>query len=317
MTAPPFERASTAKRERRDVEFKERFDVDSNRDWCEIIKDIVAIANSGGGLLIFGLTNSATPSGFDPAPVLALDPAQVTDKLKKYTGEDFAEFEIQGIARGESVLAVMRIEAAPHPLVFTSPGTYKVSENEKGRAFAQGTIYFRHGAKSETANVHDLRDWLDSQLEAARRDWLARVQQVVDAPNDFRLAVVEHGADDEGDRPARIRLVDEPDAPVYGLLSPDVTHPYRQTELVDRLNELLNGEAHVTSHDMVAIRRSEGIDADTQPTFCHQPRFGSPQYSDAFADWILERYHGDPRFFTNAREHYLDLQRRKRAAPNR
>jgi predicted HTH transcriptional regulator len=35
-----------------DVDFKSAFDATSAGEWLEIIKDIVALANSGGGLLI-------------------------------------------------------------------------------------------------------------------------------------------------------------------------------------------------------------------------------------------------------------------------
>jgi predicted HTH transcriptional regulator len=34
------------------VDFKEIFSISSKADWCELIKDIVAMANSGGGILL-------------------------------------------------------------------------------------------------------------------------------------------------------------------------------------------------------------------------------------------------------------------------
>lgn len=40
-----------AKRESKHVEFKESFDPTASADWCELIKDVVAIGNSGGGYL--------------------------------------------------------------------------------------------------------------------------------------------------------------------------------------------------------------------------------------------------------------------------
>ena len=46
-----IQKALSAKRESKYVEFKQSFDPNSAREWCEIIKDIVAIANSGAGLL--------------------------------------------------------------------------------------------------------------------------------------------------------------------------------------------------------------------------------------------------------------------------
>src|ERR1035438_10821193 len=40
------------------VEYKSSFDSNSPADWAEIIKDIVALANSGGGAIIFGRAHS-------------------------------------------------------------------------------------------------------------------------------------------------------------------------------------------------------------------------------------------------------------------
>lgn len=39
-----IKRALIASRESKFIEFKEAFDVSSPRDWCELIKDIVALA---------------------------------------------------------------------------------------------------------------------------------------------------------------------------------------------------------------------------------------------------------------------------------
>ncbi len=46
-----IEKALTATCETKFIEFKSRFDVDSKQDWCEVIKDIIAISNSGGGIM--------------------------------------------------------------------------------------------------------------------------------------------------------------------------------------------------------------------------------------------------------------------------
>lgn len=44
-----IKRGLTAKRESKYIEFKSAFDVESAAEWCEIVKDIVALCNSGGG----------------------------------------------------------------------------------------------------------------------------------------------------------------------------------------------------------------------------------------------------------------------------
>ena len=73
------------------VEYKASFDPSSGADWLEIIKDIVALANSGGGVIVFGIADNGKVSGFDPSALTGIDPAVLTDKISKYTGQQFAE----------------------------------------------------------------------------------------------------------------------------------------------------------------------------------------------------------------------------------
>ncbi len=47
-------RAINAKRGAKYVEFKGLGEITSPQDWCEVIKDIVAIANAGGATLVLG-----------------------------------------------------------------------------------------------------------------------------------------------------------------------------------------------------------------------------------------------------------------------
>lgn len=75
------ERAKRAKRESKYIEFKSEFEATSPGDWCEIIKDLVAISNSGGGVVAFGLDSRGNPTGNDVSSVLSLDPAEITDKI--------------------------------------------------------------------------------------------------------------------------------------------------------------------------------------------------------------------------------------------
>src|ERR1700745_3001494 len=46
------ENPASAKRESKTVDFKTAFDPDRASDWCELIKDMVAVANSGGGTIL-------------------------------------------------------------------------------------------------------------------------------------------------------------------------------------------------------------------------------------------------------------------------
>lgn len=304
--ATPAERAAAAKRESKSVDFKEQFGPESAGEWCELVKDFAALANSGGGILIVGLCDNGMPSCADVQPVLDLDPAAITDKLFRYTGEHYSGFAIHEARRDGAKLAVIAVEAVEVPIVFTKPGTYAIAGGKQKTAFSQGTIYVRHGAKSEPATSTDLRALIEARLEAAREAWLVNVRKVVEAPADAQVAVYRSVSSDASGGPTRIQLTTDPNAPVFGRLEPDQSHPYRQKELIREVNRRLPGKTSINAYDLRCARSAHAIDEKTAPEFCHSPKFGSMQYSDAFVDWLVEQYRRDKAFFTQARKRHYE-----------
>jgi len=134
------EKALRATRESRHIEFKRGFDAASPGEWCEIIKDIVALANSGGGVLVFGLDSSGNPTGESVAGIAQEDPANILGKVSKYI--ETPSFEIESVEaekRGQALHAlIMSGTAIPH--VFQKPGTYDVGGGKQKTAFGVGTI---------------------------------------------------------------------------------------------------------------------------------------------------------------------------------
>jgi hypothetical protein len=305
---PLIERAIRAKRESKYVDFKEAFDPSLSHDWCEIVKDVVAMANSGGGAIVFGVDDGGKPSAFDIQPILALDPALITDKLVRYTGVQFSEFEILEATRYSSVVALQRVLPVDIPLIFTSPGTYEYAPGKQKTAFARGTIYFRHGAKSEPATREDIRAVIERNLEAVRKSWINGVRKVVEAPRGHQVHVLApEVVPSTSPHATPIRLVDDPAAPAYYRLTPDVSHPYRQKELIAEVNRRLPREVQLKQFDMHVVRKAHEIDSNE--TFCHHPKFSSPQYSQAFINWLVDRFMQNKRFFEEAREQFARMRR--------
>ncbi len=304
-----IQRALLAKRESKYVDFKGELDFAEPHTWCEIVKDIVAMANSGGGVLLIGLDNKGVPTGFDPQPILDIDEAIVTDKIEKYTGVQFDGFTIsEEKKRGNRLVAIL-VEGVSIPIVFTKPGTYAVSNKKQKTAFSAGTVYFRHGAKSEPGNTNDLRKVIERQLDAIRRSWLKGVRKVVKAPPGSQVYTFPSGVDvrESASSDARaIRIVDDPDAPAYRKLDYDLTHPFRQKEAVAEINRGLAGRTSVNSFDIQCINRVyEMWDKDE---LCHIPKFSSPQYSREYVSWVIRQYEQDNDFFTKTRS--IDYEQR-------
>src|SRR5271155_1037627 len=121
-------KALAATRESKWIEFKSEFDTASPGAWCEIIKDIVALANSGGGILVFGLDSAGKPTDRPIDAVAGEDPAAINDRLAKYIGAPSFEIECLGLSKRGKKLHALLISQAPMPHVFQKPGTYDVGD---------------------------------------------------------------------------------------------------------------------------------------------------------------------------------------------
>ena len=263
-------------------------------DYVALVRDVAALANSGGGVIVLD-------------GVAGVDEELLHERLSEYAEPEFEGFEVEPVSRnGRPSVAVVVEGVGNMPLVFTRTGHV----DGEHVAFVRGGLYFRHGAKSEAATGDDVRDFIRRQLDATRTQWLANIRQVMHAPDGAEVAVVETAERDEEGRPTMIRLTTDPHAPLYGQVDPDHSHPYRQKEVINEVNARL-GEGAVNAFDVLSVRRVHAISEQTRPEFVHVPKFGSPQYSDAFIEWLVAERERDPRFFEKAKASYLATRPRR------
>lgn len=121
-----MERAESASRKSKHLEFKREFEVASGQAWCELIKDIVAIANSGGGIIIIGVANDGSNAAFDASVLLAHDTADIANRIARYTGNQLIDIEVMEIKRNGQDRAAIFVSDIDVPIVFTKPGTYDI-----------------------------------------------------------------------------------------------------------------------------------------------------------------------------------------------
>lgn len=235
--------------------------------------------------------------------VLALDPAIVTDKIHSYTETQFGDFEIIGGHKGKKSVAALVVGATTIPIVFTRAGAYSVEGGRQKTAFAKGTVYFRHGAKSEPASRDDLAELIERRLAEVRKQWIGGVRKVIESPSGSRVAILPpeiHPSDDPNAVP--IRIVDDASAQAFRLLDIDKTHPYRQKEVIDEVKKRLPKNARFNSFDVQVLRKVHPV-LET-PAYSHQPRFGSRQFSKRAVEWVTSHYEKDPDFFLKARDSF-------------
>ncbi len=287
------------------LDFKSAFDAASPRDWLELIKDIAAFANSGGGVILVGLNDEGVPSGFDVTPLLAVDPADIGNKIHKYT-EQHLQVEFQeAVKAGQKICAII-IPGVRVPIVFTRVGETELPDGKKKTSFALGAVYFRHGAKSEPGVTEDLRLFLERELERNRSAWLTGIAQVMSAPEGSRIIVVHSNSGENSQQNLPIHLTTDKNAPSFFAVPLDETHPYRQKDLLAVINSRLGGK-QINAHDIKCMRRVYSIDKD--PNRCYTQSYASPRYSLELATWIVQQHEDNPHFFEEARASFERLSK--------
>lgn len=290
-----------------DLDFKQAFDPKKAGDWIALLKDIVAFANSGGGVILVGLNDEGKPSRANVDAMLETDPADFINQIHKYTGVQFAGVELAKCEKDGAVLCAIAVHGSRIPLVFTRPGTYEIAPGKQKTEFSSGTVYFRHGAKSEPGTTDDLRSSIEREIEAVRRSWLEGITKVVKAPTGARIEVRLPDDGESGKAPDVLRLTSDESAPPYYAVPIDKTHPHRQKEAVREINARMGKVRTVTSHDILCVRKAHEIENNIE--YCYKMKFNSPRYSDAFVEWIVLSFQADNQFFAKAKDFY-DNQRR-------
>jgi hypothetical protein len=284
------------------IEFKSTFEPNLAGAWCEIIKDIVAMSNSGGGIILFGVSDDGSPSYSNFDEINEIDPSAFVEKINKYTGQIYAGCTQHKVIRNKREITALLIQGVNIPMIFTSPGTYPTNDGKQKSAFSAGTVYFRHGAKSEPGTTDDLRLAIERELDRIRSSWLDGISKVVTSPIGTVFSTTPSEVSLSGNTDATsVRLVNDESAPAFKAFRTDLLYPYRQKELMIKVNTLI-GKQTVAAHDIYAVRKHYSIDAN--PTFFYKPQYSSPQYSDAFANWLHEEHSRDTDFFQKAKDLY-------------
>ncbi len=288
-----------AKRSSKSLALVPSFDAAAPGDWCELVRDVVALANSGGGTIVIPAAGdlSASLHANDDEPSTHMT-ARLTEAVARYTGIMFDGLHVETVEHDGRYALAIGVAPVPMPLVFERAGAYTDRSGIQRAAFNAGSIYVRHGSRSEPARSAEVARIIERHLRHARREWMAAVRNVVGGRGVGGTNVVQ--SDRVGATP--IRITADPDAPEYRLVDPDVTHPWRQKELLAELNAQLAPADHINSFDMLAVRRLFDVDDNAQ--FVHRSKFATTQYAPAFLTWLLDQHGKVADFFRKARDEY-------------
>lgn len=275
-----------------------------------MLKDIVAICNSGGGTLAVGINNAGEGCRSNVRPVLDYDHAKYCDLIKKYTMQNFSNFEVIEAKKDGHIIAIFLINPPDSPLIFEKPGTYPVDNNHQKTVFSQGTIFFRHGAKSETGSTEDLRKFIHQRVREMQNQLMKGMRKVSVAPRGSQLQVVPRGAVIAGIGGAMpVKITTDPNAQSAIVVDRDQIFPYRRKDIIERLKKALPPESVPNAYDLQAVNIVYNIAAEESLSW--KPQFSSRRYSDAFIKWVVDKISKEKDFLQVTRHRFFEMSREK------
>lgn len=315
------------------VECKEGFNV--------VMKTIAAFANNRGGYLVFGIKDKTWEIvGLSPSKMEKFreyDLRNLNQKIRSSLGADL-QVQKKAYKIGMKSIGVMYIAgAAIKPLIFSkSDGKSGYSEGQiyyrysgEDRLIApldlQRIIEDRIRDLSKTILTKHISQILKAgptnaavlNLETGEVDGAAG-KFVVDQDLLKNIKIIKEGEFTESSGSPTLKLVGEltpidysqanvtigndPNAKKVVPKDPQKIWPLREKDIISRVKSSFDKGLKFSGHDLRCIKLNNMIDQDSRPDFVFKPHdMVAPQYSDKFADWIIEKVSESDDFISDCR----------------
>jgi hypothetical protein len=174
-----------SRKEPPDIEFKLGFD-GSNASWLDVLKHLVAMANSGGGTLVFGVDRDGARRGLPGSLLAVFDPANITNKLRKYSPGNVTT-AYRELVVGSLQFGFLLVDGSESIGVFESDGNFQMPDGKPGRSFVRGIVYVRVPGSTREATQRDLDALVHRIAERRVSAFLARIERIAKVPDESEL----------------------------------------------------------------------------------------------------------------------------------
>jgi len=179
------------------IDFKSEFR-NTTKDWAHLLKDIVAMANVGGGLIIFGVNKNGSRIGLEDTLTGSLDPANITNKLNKYATQARITTAYVELLFYRKRYGFLIIYAGSKTIIFESDGGYQDDNGRQKKAFYKGVVYTRTPGGNTEARQSDLDEMINRTVQERLNSFVAKVEMVAHLPIDAELIARDPAAPNRG-----------------------------------------------------------------------------------------------------------------------
>lgn len=175
-------------REEEGLDYKRGYDLAgkrSGKDKLEVVRDVVAMANTRGGYIVLGVDEEPSSTGdryatngLDEEDLKALDVDVLKSQVEGYLGTALTlrlQVHRLGEFGGRSFALIHVPESPESPLVMEKSGQYAGEGGRTKAVFHQGDVYVRRGASTCKANQTDMRELFSKVRRREKERWTEEI----------------------------------------------------------------------------------------------------------------------------------------------
>ncbi len=201
------------------VDYKQTVDLDSEKEWLGLTKDISAFANTRGGYLIFGVNDQDKEVVGLSKKVEAVlkDANNLQLKINRHLEPDISTLRSKACQIGGKTIVVMYVPQSFNVThLIKKDGVFKQQSGKPKTILHQGTFYVRRSASNHLGDSRDLDDVVERRIDQFRDALIDKVARVVKTPAESNLFILSKDPEDTAGE--RYIIEDSPDSiPVKGM----------------------------------------------------------------------------------------------------
>jgi len=232
------------------VELKQQFSGDMEA-WLNLERQLVAFGNSGGGIIIYGLTKNYERVGLASSLTSHFDPANVMQKLQRHAPQAQIPTAYVELLYYKKRYGVLLIGKSSNVTVFDKIGNVQLAGGKQKNVFQPGVIYVRVEGATREARQFDLDRLVNDRMSIGLSAFLARIERVAALPPSSELLARSPGANRAyvlvaGGQGIPVTVTQQDDVAVQltEVLTPEAPLSSLDAEVVGQLRQWHADEVH-------------------------------------------------------------------------
>ena len=201
------------------LDYKRNLDINSNKEWLSLVKDISAFANTRGGYLVFGVADDDKSLVGLPKNIenILKDSNNIHTKINSYLDPELKATRAKSFrVEGKNFVVIYVPQSFDLTHMIKKDGViYKQSKNPK-TILVKGTFYVRRSSSNHLGDSRDFDDVVERRIGQFREALIDKIARVVNTPADSNLFILSKDPEDVTGE--RFIIEDSPESmPVKGM----------------------------------------------------------------------------------------------------